>query len=370
MASSGSALPALKPYTPPPQTSENLSSVDWADLEGLDISLLDQPGGIEFLAGQVLKFINTNGFFYVTNHGLTNEQINRQYAIAGAFFELSLEEKMKYLSNTAAGDFRGYKPRSTGELSSRDNDERYNIPKFTKEHEREHPQLIKDYYEEIKEFSLHIHNKILLPLLRLFAYVLEVDSETLVQRHRYEENGLEYLRYMKYHPRSAEEDAKTGNIWAKGHTDYNTLTFLFHQPVAGLQVLQNPDDSTSWRYVKSEPGAIIVNIADALEYLSGGFLKSTVHRVVRPPADQAEKPRLSLIYFARPEAAVRMEPLQSPLLQRLGIQVPEHHLKALEGVTAEEWARARIAKDHRFRTGIVNQRETEILAGVPQKYYD
>lgn len=61
---------------------------------------------------------------------------------------------MKYLSNTAAGDFRGYKPRSTGELSSRDNDERYNIPKFTKEHEREHPQLIKDYYEEIKEFSL------------------------------------------------------------------------------------------------------------------------------------------------------------------------------------------------------------------------
>jgi isopenicillin N synthase-like dioxygenase len=90
----------------------------------------------------------------VTNHGLTNEQINRQYAIADALFELPLEEKLKYLSNTAAGDFRGYKPRSTGELSSRDNDERYNIPKFTKEHEREHPQLIKDYYEEIKEFSL------------------------------------------------------------------------------------------------------------------------------------------------------------------------------------------------------------------------
>lgn len=63
---------------------------------------------------------------------------------------------MKYLSNTAAGDFRGYKPRSTGELSSRDNDERYNIPKFTKEHEREHPQLIKGYYQEIKDFSLVI----------------------------------------------------------------------------------------------------------------------------------------------------------------------------------------------------------------------
>jgi hypothetical protein len=35
-----------------------------------------------------------------------------------------------------------------------------------------------------------------------------------------------------------------------------------------------------------------------------------------------------------------------------------------------EWARARIAKDHRFRTGIVNQPERDIFAGVPQKYYD
>lgn len=35
-----------------------------------------------------------------------------------------------------------------------------------------------------------------------------------------------------------------------------------------------------------------------------------------------------------------------------------------------EWARARIAKDHRFRTGVVDQREKEIIAGVAQTYYD
>lgn len=35
-----------------------------------------------------------------------------------------------------------------------------------------------------------------------------------------------------------------------------------------------------------------------------------------------------------------------------------------------EWARARIAKDHRFRVGIVDQREKEIIAGVKEKYYD
>lgn len=178
-----------------------------------------------------------------------------------------------------------------------------------------------------------------------------------MDRHRYDAEGLEYLRYMKYHP-----DPK--DLWAIGHTDYNTLTFLFHQPVAGLQV-QTKD---GWKYVRSDPDSIIVNVADALEFLSGGYLKSTVHRVVRPPADQADKPRLSLIYFARPEAAIKLEPIRSPLLERLGLQKPIE--EGLSSVTAEEWARARIAKDHRFRAGIAETRETEIIAGVHQKYYD
>jgi isopenicillin N synthase-like dioxygenase len=90
----------------------------------------------------------------VTGHGLPDEEVKRQYALAGAFFDLPLEEKTKYLANTAAGDFRGYKAKATGELVGKDNDERYNIPKFTPEHERPHPQLILDNYEEIKKFSL------------------------------------------------------------------------------------------------------------------------------------------------------------------------------------------------------------------------
>ncbi|KAI9926197.1 hypothetical protein ASPWEDRAFT_185883 [Aspergillus wentii DTO 134E9] len=357
-------MAALEPYAPPPQTNEEL---DWIELEALDISLLDHLDGKDVLAKQVLRFINKNGFFHVVGHGITDEQVNRQYAIAKAFFGIPLEEKLKYLCRSEVGDFRGYKPQSTGDLAGRDNDERYNIPKFTPEHERPHPQVILDHLEEIKEFSLHIHNRILLPLLRLFAYVLEIDEEYLINIHRYEAKGLEYLRYMQYHPRTVEQDQQLNNIWARGHTDYNTLTFLFHQPVAGLQV-QN-SDSGKWNYVKSNPGAIIVNIADALEYLSGGFLKSTVHRVVRPPEDQANQPRLSLIYFARPEANVTMKPVKSPLLERLGLQLPDADLKALENISAEEWARARIAKDHRYRTGVVKAEEKEIIAGVHQKFY-
>ncbi|KAF2083612.1 putative 1-aminocyclopropane-1-carboxylate oxidase [Saccharata proteae CBS 121410] len=371
----------LLQYEFPPGTKEELN---YADLEALDISKLDDPNGKDELASQVLRFIDKNGtvestissqgwelnkrpisgFFYVTGHGLSDDRIRRQYALAKAIFDLPLEEKLKYISDTAKGDFRGYKPQSTGDLATRDNDERYNIPKFTPEHERPHPQLVLDQLEEIKTFSLHIHNNILLPLLRLFGHVLEVDEDYFVNRHRYDAEGLEYLRYMQYFPRTEEEDAKVQNIWARGHTDYNTLTFLFHQPVAGLQV-QTRD---GWKYVHSPRDAIIVNVADALEFLSGGYLKSTVHRVVRPPADQADKPRLSLIYFARPEANVMLKPVRSPLLERLGLQDPGVDFP--EDVTAEEWAKARIAKDHRFRVGVVNSRETEIVPGVAEKFYD
>lgn len=290
------------------------------------------------MLGQRNQTDTNPGFFYVVGHGFTDGEIRRQYALSRAVFDLPLEEKLKYQCDTASGDFRGYKPQSTGKLAGRDNDERYNIAKFTPEHERPHPQIVKDHWDEIRDFSLKIHNDLLLPLLRLFALVLELDDEEyFVKRHRYEAEGLEYLRYMQYHPRSREEDQKGGNIWAKGHTDYNTLTFLFHQPVAGLQV-QTPEGR--WKYVKSPRDAVIVNIADALEFLSGGYLKSTVHRVVRPPEDQADKSRLSLIYFARPEAKIMLEPVSSPLLTRIGLGQRSEQEKFAHRVTAEGWSRS------------------------------
>jgi hypothetical protein len=73
--------------------------------------------------------LTASEFFYVKNHGLSEKDVKHQYAIAQAFFDLDLEEKEKYLANTAAGDFRGYRAQSKGELEGRDNDEQYNISK-------------------------------------------------------------------------------------------------------------------------------------------------------------------------------------------------------------------------------------------------
>ena len=101
---------------------------------------------------------------------------------------------------------------------------------------------------------------------------------------------------MHYSARSAEENSKVGNLYSLGHTDLGTVTLLFRQPVAALQIL---DTKGQWKWVKPQDGTITINTCDSLTALTGGLIKSSVHRVHTPPADQAHVDRLGVIYFAR-----------------------------------------------------------------------
>ena len=55
-----------------------------------------------------------------------------------------------------------------------------------------------------------------------------------------------------------------------------------------------------------------------MEFLSGGFYKATIHRVVQPPADQRGLIRLGMYYFALADDDVKLTPVDSPVLQRKG----------------------------------------------------
>lgn len=76
----------------------------------LDLSKFDQPGGKEALAKQLFNAIQSIGFFYVVNFGLTQEEVNRQFALGKAVFELPTEEKLKYRADLENGGYNGYKP--------------------------------------------------------------------------------------------------------------------------------------------------------------------------------------------------------------------------------------------------------------------
>lgn len=223
--------------------------------------------------------------------------------------------------------------------------------------------MIKDHWPEIKKFGKYINDEILTKLLVLFAIILELPEDYFLQRHRYDAKSDCHLRYMKYHRRSAETNEKLSNVWVKGHTDFGSLTLLFRQPVAALQV-RTPQET--WKWVKPFPGSITVNIADSLSFLTNGFLKSSIHRVVAPPPDQAHLDRIGVLYFSRPEDKLPLIPVESPVLERLGFKPSE---EVGEVVTAGEWVKARVASNV-SSMGRSNDGEQEILKGKKVKYYD
>jgi isopenicillin N synthase-like dioxygenase len=66
--------------------------------------------------------------------------------------------------------------------------------------------------------------------------VLELPENYFCDFHKYEEKDSSYLRYMKYHDRTSEQNQALDNIWLNGHSDFGSLTLLFRQPITALQV--------------------------------------------------------------------------------------------------------------------------------------
>lgn len=125
------------------------------------------------------------------------------------------------------------------------------------------------------------------------------------------------MKYSKYSQEDTETLAKGTGVWSQGHTDLGTLTLLFRQPVAALQIQDR--HTGQWSWVKPQDGTLTVNTCDALNFLTGGYVQSTIHRVSIPPPDQRHVDRLGLLYFARPHDDVQLNTIkESPVLQREG----------------------------------------------------
>ena len=121
----------IPPYSRPKFTSTDL---DWAPLSQfiqirirskvpdlrspvtIDISNFEKPERRRELAKELESAVNEVGFFVVVGHGITDEEVLRQLAIANAFFHLPMEEKVKVpidLENYHKFSFQINDPQST-----------------------------------------------------------------------------------------------------------------------------------------------------------------------------------------------------------------------------------------------------------------
>lgn len=171
------------------------------------------------------------------------------------------------------------------------------------------PKCLHPFMDEIEEFCNYLTKSVNRRLLTLFSRVLELPDNYLwdnVQSHE-GPTGEGYFRHALFRPVQKLTQEASKGLRMHGHTDFGLTTLLFSVPISCLQIWGKDE---KWYYVPYKPGALVINIGDTLEIVSGGHFKATRHRVFKPPVDQLDQERLSLVLFNSSLGDMRMTPAQ------------------------------------------------------------
>ncbi|BCJ55987.1 hypothetical protein Asp14428_74620 [Actinoplanes sp. NBRC 14428] len=120
----------------------------------------------------------------------------------------------------------------------------------------------------------------------------------------------------------------TGSDQGTGiHNDLGLLTLLVRDDNGGLQVAVRDGHFVE---VPVLPGAFVVNLGELLEVATRGYVRATLHRVVRPAPGVD---RYSIPFFYNPRLDATMQPLPSPYVEAADgvIDVADNPLFALYG---------------------------------------
>jgi len=117
----------------------------------------------------------------VENTGITDEEVVRHHSIGQAFLDQPLEYKRSYPCDFKNGNFFGFREgfRLMGNTNVKDNSEALCLPKITPSMAHEFPRfdLLEPFKPEIEAFQRKIHERVLTPLLKLFALFLELPED-------------------------------------------------------------------------------------------------------------------------------------------------------------------------------------------------
>lgn len=258
------------------------------------------------VAAEIAAACEAHGFFYLTGHGVGADVLDALEAESRRFFALPLPAKQRIAMAKGGRAWRGWFPLG-GELTSGKPDLKEGLYLGT-ELPPDHPRV---------RAGIPMHGANLWPdelpglkaavtaymdgATRAAAALMEGVSLSLglaadwFQR-TYTAEPTVLFRIFHY-PAGGDPDA-----WGVGeHTDYGLLTLLAQDRFGGLQV------KTPGGWIEAPPieGALVCNIGDMLERLTGGRFSSTPHRV----RNVSGHDRLSFPLFFDPDFEAVMTPL-------------------------------------------------------------
>ena len=275
------------------------------DLSGLFTGEQEDRADVARRLGEAAR---TSGFFYITGHGIPQDQIDALFAASKQFHEMPRSFKMRNWCGFST-NHRGYVPfeENGSNFPQTINfneawDMSYEAPADHPDHlagwrmtgPNVWPELpgwketVSGYYDAV--FGLGLR------LLDALALELGVESEELTRHITYPTSQLRLLRYVPN-----EMPANSNVVGIAAHSDFECFTILL-QGSPGLQVM-NADDV--WIEAPPIPGCFIVNIGDIFETWSGGQFKSTQHRVTNIGRERYSFP----LFFGLDYHAV-VEPLE------------------------------------------------------------
>ena len=268
-----------------------------------ELSFVDIEKGDSNSINILSDALEDHGFFSITEHGLSNELVDKCYQLSKQFFDLEYEIKNKYSSVGSKGA-RGYTPKgietAVGENVPDQKEFWHHGPVVDDTFDQKIPKNI--IIEEMPEFNkyydelyLELH-KIGSRVLSVIALSLEIDKNFFTP---WIEKGNSLLRSIHYPP----VDSNLNPHRARAHEDINLITLLIGAEEGGLEVL-NKDGS--WIKVSPSSEAIVCNIGDMMQLVTDKKLKSTTHRVIQDKLTES-KPRFSIPFFLHPAPSINLK---------------------------------------------------------------
>jgi isopenicillin N synthase-like dioxygenase len=262
------------------------------------------------VAADIAAACRDTGFFYVRGHGVSQAAVDDLDGASRRFFALPPAAKQAIAMERGGRAWRGWFPLE-GELTSGRPDQKEGLY-LGIDLPDDHPRVRagwplhgenlwpRDVPELRPAVEAYMHATVVAAhaLMEGMAVALGLDAQYFARTYTAQPTVL--FRIFRYPPDRGEHAGE--QRWGVGeHTDYGLLTLLAQDPHGGLQV------KTPRGWIDAPPieGTLVCNIGDMLDRLTGGWFKSTPHRVRNTSGHE----RLSFPLFFDPDFAARIEPL-------------------------------------------------------------
>ncbi|WPH12752.1 isopenicillin N synthase family dioxygenase [Variovorax paradoxus] len=299
-------------------SSVTTTNTAYADARSVDldyipvIDLVDlmsgAPGAVEDVARQIVDASTRIGFFYIRNHSISQDVIDKAGKAMRDYFSLPQETKALAPVNTSQ---RGWMATGMAKLEGSKTHDLKEI--FFWGPESWHPRLnvrkgvdslvadnvwpdaafpalrqdLLPYYLEVQRVGLRLLSAIAVGLGRSPDFFQGKYTSPMARGQ------------LVYYPVSTAKDESEERFGSAPHTDFGVLTLLLQDMNGGLQVQNRAGE---WIAATPIPGTLVCNIGDLLNRWSNETLSSNLHRVINRSGN--ERHSIAIFFDPDPDAVV------------------------------------------------------------------